>query len=160
MASSTALRSCVYIRIVCTSTVPSQTKLHRQNFTVSWVKGQEEHQQVSDKLSRLVSNPEETETSIDTETSVLAFAVSQVAISDAGAIANDAPRWSSKWDGLEHDSWEPYKNLAHTVQLILYLIQLDPTLPRLAKNKYLKMHDAFPCSIFFSHLGVWLRVGF
>ena len=36
-----------------------------------------------DKLSRLVSNPEETETSIDTETAVLAVAVAQVAISDA-----------------------------------------------------------------------------
>ena len=50
------------------------------NFTVSWVEGQEIHQQV---LSRLVSNPEETETSIDTETAVLAVAVAQVAISDA-----------------------------------------------------------------------------
>jgi hypothetical protein len=38
---------------------------------------------VPDKLSRLVSNPEETETSIDTETAVLAVAVAQVAISDA-----------------------------------------------------------------------------
>jgi hypothetical protein len=37
---------------------------------------------VSDKLSRLVSNPEETETSTDTETAVLAVAVAQVAISD------------------------------------------------------------------------------
>ena len=36
-----------------------------------------------DKLSRLVSNPEETEASIDTETAVLAVAVAQVAISDA-----------------------------------------------------------------------------
>ncbi len=35
-----------------------------------------------DKLSRLVSNPEETETSIDTETAVFAVAVAQVAISD------------------------------------------------------------------------------
>jgi len=52
------------------------------NFTVSWIEGQEEHQQVPDKLSRLVSNPEETETSIDTETAVLAVAVAQVAISD------------------------------------------------------------------------------
>ncbi len=40
-------------------------------------------QQVPDKLSRLVSNPEETESSIDTETSVLAVAVAQVAIFDA-----------------------------------------------------------------------------
>jgi len=38
---------------------------------------------VPDKLSRLVSNPEETETSIDTETAVLAVAVAQVAISYA-----------------------------------------------------------------------------
>ena len=53
------------------------------NFIVSWVEGQEEHQQVPDKLSRLVSSPEETETSIDTETAVLAVAVAQVAISDA-----------------------------------------------------------------------------
>ncbi len=37
---------------------------------------------MSDKLSRLVSNPEETETSTDTETAVLAVAVAQVAISD------------------------------------------------------------------------------
>ncbi len=36
-----------------------------------------------DKLSRLISNPEETETSIDTETAVLAVAVAQVVISDA-----------------------------------------------------------------------------
>jgi hypothetical protein len=53
------------------------------NCTVSWVEGQEEHQQMPDKLSRLVSNPEEIETSIDTETAVLAVAVAQVAISDA-----------------------------------------------------------------------------
>jgi len=25
--------------------------------------------------------------------------------------------------GLEHDSWEPYKNLAHTEQLSLYLVR-------------------------------------
>jgi hypothetical protein len=49
----------------------------------SWVEGQKEHQQVPDKLSRLVSNPEETETSIDTEIAVLVVAVAQVAISDA-----------------------------------------------------------------------------
>ena len=36
-----------------------------------------------DMLSRLVSNPEETEASIDTETAILAVAVAQVAISDA-----------------------------------------------------------------------------
>ena len=36
-----------------------------------------------DKLSRLVSNQEETKTSNDTETAVLAVAVAQVAISDA-----------------------------------------------------------------------------
>ena len=36
-----------------------------------------------DKLSRLVSSSEETETSIDTETAVLAVTVVQVAISDA-----------------------------------------------------------------------------
>jgi len=36
-----------------------------------------------DKMSRLVSNPEEIETSSDTETAVLAVAVTQVAISDA-----------------------------------------------------------------------------
>jgi len=38
---------------------------------------------VPDNLSRLVSNPEETETSTDTETAVLAVTVAQVAISDA-----------------------------------------------------------------------------
>ena len=38
------------------------------NFTVSWVEGQEVHQQVPDMLSRLVSNPEEIETSNDTDT--------------------------------------------------------------------------------------------
>jgi len=53
------------------------------HFTVSWVEGQEEHQQVPDKLSWLVSNPEESDTSIDTKTAVLAVAVAQVAISDA-----------------------------------------------------------------------------
>ena len=26
-------------------------------------------------------------------------------------------------NGPEHDTWEPYKNLAHTEQLILYLIR-------------------------------------
>jgi len=51
--------------------------------TVSWVEGQEGHQLVPDKLSRLVFKPEETETSIDTETAVLAVAVAQVAISDS-----------------------------------------------------------------------------
>ena len=49
----------------------------------TWVEYQEVHQQVPDKLSRLVSNSEEIETSIETETAVLAVAVAQVAISDA-----------------------------------------------------------------------------
>jgi len=42
-------------KILCTS----RLKLYLQdwNFTVSWVEGQEEHQQVPDKLSRLVSSP-------------------------------------------------------------------------------------------------------
>ena len=53
------------------------------NFTVSWVDGQEVHLQVPDMLSRLVSNPEETETSIYAETAVLVVAVAQVDISDA-----------------------------------------------------------------------------
>ena len=53
------------------------------NFTVSWVDGQEVNLQVPDMLSRLVSNPEETETSIDAETAVLVVAVAQVDISDA-----------------------------------------------------------------------------
>ena len=35
-----------------------------------------------DKLSRLVSNPEEAETSDDTDTAILSVAVAQVAISD------------------------------------------------------------------------------
>ena len=48
------------------------------NFTVSWVDGQEANLQVPDMLSRLVSNPEETETSIDAETAVLVVAVAQV----------------------------------------------------------------------------------
>jgi hypothetical protein len=39
-------------------------------------------------------------------------------------------------------------------------IECDPTLPRLAKNKYLEMHDAAPYSIFFSLMGVWLIIGF
>ena len=53
-------------------------KLYIQNwnFSVSWEEGQEEHQQVPDKLYRLVSKPEE-------ETAVLAVAVAQVAISDS-----------------------------------------------------------------------------
>jgi hypothetical protein len=77
-------KNLVYINCVLTGKV-ARWKLYMQdwNFTVSWVEGQEEHQQVPDKLSRLVSNPEETETSIDTETAVLAVAVAQVAISDA-----------------------------------------------------------------------------
>ncbi len=49
----------------------------------TWVEDQEAHQQVPDKLSRLVSNSEEIETSIETETAVLAVAVAQVVISDA-----------------------------------------------------------------------------
>ena len=53
------------------------------NFTVSWVKGQEVHQQLPDKLSRLVSNPEEIETLNDTDTATLSVAVAQVDISDA-----------------------------------------------------------------------------
>ena len=28
-----------------------------------------------------------------------------------------------KGDGSEHDSWEPYKSLAHTAQLILYIVR-------------------------------------
>ena len=77
-------KNLVYINCALTGKV-ARWKLYMQdwNFTVSWVEGQEEHQQVPDKLSRLVSNPEETETSIDTETAVLAVAVAQVAISDA-----------------------------------------------------------------------------
>jgi hypothetical protein len=48
------------------------------------VQGQEKHQQVPDKMSRLVSIPVEIETtSIDTETAVLAVAVAQVAIYDS-----------------------------------------------------------------------------
>jgi len=76
----------------------------------------------------------------------------------------------------EYDSWEPYKKIAHTEQLILYLVRhqmrslvpkghwscfvpigKDPTLPRLAKNKYLQMHDVFPYSQFFTLLGVGLE---
>ncbi len=74
----------VYINRALTGKV-ARWKLYMQdwNFTVSWVEGQEEHQQVPDKLYRLVSKPEETETSIDTETAVLAVAVAQVAISDS-----------------------------------------------------------------------------
>ena len=77
-------KNLVYINCALTGKV-ARWKLYMQdwNFTVSWVEGQEEHQQVPDKLSRLVSNPEETETSIDTETAVLAVAVAQVAISYA-----------------------------------------------------------------------------
>ena len=44
------------------------------NFTVSWVEGQEVHQQVPDKLSRLAN---------DTDTATLTVAVVQVDISDA-----------------------------------------------------------------------------
>ena len=60
-------------------------KLYMQdwNFTVPWVEGQEVHQQVPDKLSRLVSNPEEIKTSNDTDTATLSVAVAQVDISDA-----------------------------------------------------------------------------
>ena len=77
-------KNLVYINCALTGKV-ARWKLYMQdwNFTVSWVEGQEEHQQVPDKLSRLVSNPEETEASIDTETAILAVAVAQVAISDA-----------------------------------------------------------------------------
>jgi hypothetical protein len=77
-------KNLVYINCALTGKV-ARWKLYMQdwNFTLSWVEGQEEHQQVPDKLSRLVSNPEETETSIDTEMAVLAVAVAQVAISDA-----------------------------------------------------------------------------
>ena len=52
------------------------------NFTVSWVEGQEVHQQVPDKLSRLVSNPEEIKTSNNSDTATLTIAVAQVDISD------------------------------------------------------------------------------
>ena len=51
------------------------------NFTVSWVEGQEVHQQVPDKLPRLVSNPEEIETSNDTDTATLSVAVQQRLVS-------------------------------------------------------------------------------
>jgi len=73
----------VYINCALTGKV-ARWKLYLQdwNFTVSWVEGQEEHKQVPDKLSRLVSNPEETETSADTDTAMLSVAVAQVAISD------------------------------------------------------------------------------
>jgi len=59
-----------------------------------------------------------------------------------------------RWLGYEpeHDSWASYKNLAHTEQLILYLVRhrmrslipkvIVPDLPRLAKNKYLEMPHA------------------
>ena len=77
-------KNLAYINCAHTGKV-AQWKLYLQdwNFTVSWVEGQEVHQQVPDKLSRLVSNPEEIETSNDTDTATLSVAVAQVDISDA-----------------------------------------------------------------------------
>ena len=77
-------KNLVYINCALTGKV-ARWKLYMQdwNFTVSWVEGQEVHQQVPDKLSRLVSNPEEIETSNDTDTATLSVAVAQVDISDA-----------------------------------------------------------------------------
>ena len=77
-------KNLVYINCGLTGKV-ARWKLYMQdwNFTVSWVEGQEVHQQVPDKLPRLVSNPEEIETSNDTDTATLTVAVAQVDISDA-----------------------------------------------------------------------------
>ena len=75
-------KNLVYINCALTGKV-ARWKLYMQdwNFTVSWVEGQETHQQVPDKLSRLVSNPEEFETVSDD--AVLAVALPNVEISDA-----------------------------------------------------------------------------
>ena len=76
-------KNLVYINCALTRKV-ARWKLYMQvwNFTVSWVERQKVHQQVSDKLSRLVSNPEIIETSNDTDTATLTVAVAQVDISD------------------------------------------------------------------------------
>ena len=75
-------KNLVYINCALTGKV-ARWKLYMQdwNFTVSWVEGQETHQQVPDKLSRLVSNPEKLET--ESEAAVLAVALPTVEISDA-----------------------------------------------------------------------------
>jgi len=74
-------KNLVYINCTLTGKVARWKRY--LNFTVSWVEGHEEHQQVPDKLSRLVSNPEEIETSADTDTAILSVAGAQVAISDS-----------------------------------------------------------------------------
>jgi len=75
-----------YATFYCLKVLEDMSKhipfLLKQTTKILCTSSQKEHQQVPDKLSRLVPNPEETEASADTDTAILSLAVAQVAISD------------------------------------------------------------------------------